>query len=75
MTYMLDMCSFGAPWRKRTRVTCRAPYNPPSSPPCLCRGRGGMCSYSSKRHIVLTGIDRASGMLWTRRAEPYCKRC
>ena len=67
-----DQCTQGARWRKRTGFltghcddrdlqrlchTCKAPS-------------GGICSYSKKKHIILSGKDER-GIAWTRRAAQY----
>ena len=57
--FVVDMCQFGAPWRKRTRVGTWLTREPgPGSSlaqPHLCRGRKGICSSSGQPHIVLCG--------------------
>ena len=66
----LDFCQYGARWRKSTRVlswNC-IPW------PQLCKkcsGRKGICSRTGQHHIQLTGVDKASGALWTRVAQAY----
>ena len=69
--YNLDMCAFGARWRKFTKVACWARHHPEAPQIARCCGRQGFCSFSGKPHIVLTGVDPLSGILWTRLAEPY----
>ena len=65
-----DACQYNARWRKRTGILALHAYH--DSNLCqLCRGTGGLCSRSNKPHITLTGKDPASGLLWTRIAEPY----
>ena len=39
----------------------------------LCQGRRGWCSFSGKRHWVLSGSS-PSGVPWTRVAQPYPQR-
>ena len=70
---VVDMCAFGAHWRKRTRVVCWARYHPPGAV-CRCNGRKGMCGFRDSRHITLSGVDRSTGLLWTRLAEEYPRR-
>lgn len=69
---LFDFCQFNAPWRKRTKIAIWSSYIPPCSD-VLCRGRGGICSQTSKRHIVLSGTDPKSKIMWTKLAEPYPK--
>lgn len=65
----LDFCAFNTPWRKATgllhwhfdqlQTVCRC-----------CSPSSGRCSFSGKRHIILSGKD-ASGLWMTRVAQPY----
>lgn len=67
-----DMCAFGARWRKATKVAtwhCQRVLAPPR-----CRGHGGVCGFSARPHVILSGRDPVSGCLWTRRAQCYPKR-
>lgn len=64
---VVDMCAFGAPWRKRTRLVM---WNAEPPAPPRCTRRHGACSFSGKHHVILEGRD-ASGMLWTQRAQEY----
>ena len=71
--HTLDMCAFGASWRKWTRI---AFWNGPSilahRGPLLCRGRGGLCSFTGKPHVVLAG--KARGAFLTSSAQVYPHR-
>ena len=73
--FKLDMCAFGARWRKFTKVACWARHHPEAPAVARCTCRKGLCSFSDKPHIVLTGHDPVSGILWTRLAEPYPSKC
>jgi hypothetical protein len=68
-----DFCAFGTPWRKRTKLVL---WNVADvSPICIrCRGRNGLCSFTSRRHIHLQGICKENGKHWTRIAEPYPRK-
>ena len=52
-----DLCAFGTPYRKRTRV---AFWNchPTSALSRKCSSKGGRCDYTQKDHIILTGWAR-----------------
>ena len=72
--YVCDMCRFGSPWRKRTRIATwgvRLP-RPRSklSQPCLCGGRKGICSTTGDPHRILMG-NAPGGVPWTKVAERY----
>ena len=65
-----DMCGYGARWRKRTRIYswgCSSPL----ARVALCQGKKGLSSFSSKKHIELTGKDPASNCFWTSIAQSY----
>ena len=70
-SHCFDMCPFGAPWRKRTRVVFWHTSDVPRLHVC-CQGRKGRCSFTNDFHIVLQGNDKGS-TLWTKRAEAYPK--
>ena len=68
--HVLDFCQFGKPRRKRTAIASWGA--PPWTDICRqCSGRGGACSRTGAPHVQLTGVDKSSGQLWTRIAEPY----
>jgi hypothetical protein len=50
----VDMCSFGSPYRKRTRILF-ANWKLQGLSHFCCHGKGGMCSFTGRRHIELTG--------------------
>ena len=56
-----DMCAYGAPWRKRTRLASNA-----SELPTLRR----LCSRDHE-HQVLRGCPAGSGTKWTRLAQAF----
>jgi hypothetical protein len=66
----LDQCAYGTPWRKATRV---ASWHCGTHPElaCKCSGRKGICSFSKKHHIVLSGASKTAGVLWTSLAQGY----
>lgn len=69
---VVDACSFGAPWKKRTRFRF---YRMPVAEAILqghkCSpGRGGVCSFSGRPHLHLQGRD-PSGVSRTKRASEY----
>ena len=68
-----DACAYGARWRKRTKIMALHSFTD-SSLHHTCSGRHGVCSFTSKPHIVLTGTDPSTKRLWTRIAEPYPAR-
>ena len=67
-----DACQYGAPWRKRTGILSVNSFSDPSVSK-RCMGRRGMCSRTGCQHVVLTGRDPQSKLLWTKIAEPYPK--
>ena len=68
-----DMCGFGTRWKKGTRI---AAWNCVSldSLSRKCSGRKGICSFSHKPHIVLSGSCAGSSKLWTSVAQAYPTR-
>ena len=71
---VVDFCHFGTDWRKRTGLligNCDS-VDIESLRKCRCQGVG-VCSYTGKKHIQLTGSD-PTGIPWTKRAEPYPTR-
>jgi hypothetical protein len=66
----VDQCAFGAAWRKRTRLGAwgcllEAFENK------LCQGKRGICSFTTKEHIVLRGTSKVHKCLWTSLAQSY----
>ena len=71
---VVDFCAFGTAWRKRTGLLMGNvdEQDVESLRRYKCSGVG-VCSYSGKRHVQLTGSD-PTGIPWTKRAEPYPTR-
>lgn len=65
----VTMCAFGARWRKITRVATW--HVDDYDPPAVCCGRHGICDYSKRQHIVLSGNIPGSGTSWTSTAAAY----
>lgn len=67
---VIDYCSYGTRWRKRTAFHA---FNLASahSLGCTCRGRRGKCSFSGLKHQLLSGYDKVTKQRWTKIAEPY----
>ncbi len=67
---LLDLCQYGVRWRKATRVCA---WHCLASPALTlrCHAHDGLCSRTSLPHIRLSGADKVSGVLWTRRAQEY----
>ena len=69
---VIDFCAYKARWRKRTSLLLG--HIDPSDAARLrsrcCSGRGGYCSFSSRRHFRLTGLGPA-GLPWTLHSQPY----
>ena len=70
----VDFCAFGARWRKRTRIVAWSCTKMPFSAEHRCKGRQTLCAFSHKPHIILSGVDPVSRVLWTHLAEPYPRR-
>ena len=66
-----DMCSYGTPWRKRTRMSFWHVPHPLGGH--SCSSKHGICQFSHKHHIVLQGKD-PHGVMWTHRAQAYPNR-
>ena len=69
-----DYCQYGCRWRKRTRFAFWNVTDPSPFETKICHGRGGVCSVSNRPHIILKGKDPATGIAWTKIAEPYPKK-
>ena len=65
----VDYCQFGMPYRKRTTFAVAGVFNIDSIG-LKCSGHKGICSMTSKPHIVLRG-KLCSGINMTKWAEPY----
>ncbi len=67
----VDQCSWGTPWRKRTRLLCAFidahDVDPLRSH--VCHGKK-VCEFTIKKHIQLTGAD-PSGVPLTFRAQTF----
>ena len=61
--FISDMCAFGAPWRKPTKVLTNSGLR-------ACRVSCPGCS----RHTPLRGYSKRFKQAWTKVAEPYPKR-
>ena len=70
---VLDMCGYGARWRKRTRVRGWNVVIPlPRAK--ICKGKCGVCSFTNKPHIELSGRMPGSSRLWTSVASTYPRK-
>ncbi len=64
-----DFCAFGTPWRKSTGFLVW--QFPQLHSICgICNCHQGRCSFSGRKHIILSGKD-SLGQWMTRRAQPY----
>ena len=66
-----DFCGFKTPWRKATGFMFWQ-FPTLSSIFRTCNPQNGRCSFSGRRHIILSGTD-SQGVWLTRRAQPYPK--
>ena len=64
-----DFCAFGMPWRKSTGFLCSRFENLKHISK-HCTSQHGRCTFTNRRHIILSGKD-SSGMWLTKRAQPY----
>ena len=64
-----DQCGFGTPWGKRTKIVG---WNTGVMGQLdrQCLGKQGVCGFSGKPHIVLTGCNN-DHVLWTSLAQEY----
>ena len=71
----VDLCAYGTAWRKRTHLLFRhvASSSLQIFAGRMCAGRG-LCSFSNKKHVELTGPHPTLGIPWTRVAQPYPKK-
>ena len=67
--FQTDFCAFGMPWRKSTGFLVFR-WNNFQKISQLCTPEHGRCSFSQRKHIILTGKD-STGQWMTRRAQPY----
>ena len=66
-----DQCQFGARWRKATSLLLiNVPAALQDRLSRRCSGRT-TCDRSGKPHIILTGVDPASGRFWSSLAQRY----
>ena len=66
--HTVDYCAFGEQWRKRTRLAawCKPLRNVPE----LCASKRGVCSFTGRQHVLLTGVNE-KGAFRTAVASPY----
>lgn len=64
----LDFCCFGEPWKKPTGLLHA--FLDLSEVEKICKGTGGFCSNTNKRHIALKG-KAPDGRFMTLVAQPY----
>ena len=64
-----DFCAFGMPWRKSTGLMFQH-FDTLNHVSKHCKTFHGRCSFTERKHIVLTGKD-SNGVWLTRRAQPY----
>ena len=64
------MCAFGTRWRKATRLLAWN-VSLDSLSNRMCHGRKGICQFTGKPHIVLSGADPVSKRNWTSLAGKY----
>ena len=72
----VDQCSYGQPWRKRTRLlfgNCDEQDVLALQAAHRCNGRK-KCDYSGVPHVQLTGSDPQTGKPMTARAQTFPKR-
>ena len=67
---VLDYCSLGTPWRKRTKL--RSWHLDLSGIGSKCSSSHGLCSFTGRKHLVLEG-RAPDGRFWTVVAQPYPK--
>ena len=66
-------CQHGARWRKATGLAAWH-ASIPDNLQLTCSGHNGICSRTNKPHIVLSGADPVSKILWTSIASKYTDR-
>ena len=69
--YKVDYCSYGTPYRARTRL--RLHSFTWTSPPTTCTGRQ-RCAFSGRPHEQLTGVDPKSRSFKTKQKQVYPAR-
>ena len=72
MDYVVDHCAFGKPYRARTRLRLFNCALAPNLHKHCCKGHG-ICSYSNKPHIWLSGADKNSKGFKTKVKAAYPK--
>jgi len=71
----LDMCAYGAKWRKRTGLlTSGLDEFGRAALSRLCGGSSRCCGRTGRPHILLKGKDAVSGRNWTSLAQVYPRR-
>ena len=55
---VLDLCQFGAPWRKHTKLACWLVAADSAEVGRVCKGKHGVCSRTMEPHFVLEGPKR-----------------
>ena len=69
-----DLCAFGTPWKKPTKLLVgNVDFADAEGLALRCTGRGGCCSTSGAKHVLLEGPG-ADGKPRTRTAQEYPKR-
>ena len=65
----VDFCAFGKPFRKRTKIML---FNTSAASlvPYKCVGKG-ICSFTHRKHVELSGKDPKTNTFRTKLAEPY----
>jgi hypothetical protein len=68
----VDFCAYNVynmPWKKSTHLLA-SQFHSILNLRAVCNSHQGICQYSCKRHIILSGRDH-TGLWMTRRAQPY----
>ena len=69
-----DFCSYGTPWRKRTRFWSWG-LDGTERLRNICKSTHGTCDFSCKQHVLLKGVNK-HGKYLTLQAQPYpCSLC
>ena len=72
--FITDCCAHGTKWRKATGfLTTHVDCCDAERLQKRCHARGGICQYSGRKHLQLTGTA-PGGTSWTRIAQAYPKR-
>ena len=70
---IVDYCSFGTPWRGRTKLMLLNMPVPQGLQGRICRGRG-QCDFSGQPHYILTGNPGKGFLTKNKNSYPY-KMC